>query len=154
MILRASGWSPTPEVTSQQTKLPSMASTELAQSPGLILQITHLIELGAHADMGHPGLVIRCHFSAATHCASGAAPHEIGWFSLVVSHLSGKNKNAAKVGHPGLVIRCHFSAATRCASGAAPHDKSGLDSWPPTLSAERSGKDGARRLIVASAVND
>jgi hypothetical protein len=26
-------------------------------------------------------------------------PHDIGWFSFVVSHLSGKNKNAAKVGH-------------------------------------------------------
>jgi hypothetical protein len=40
--------------------------------------------------------------------AADFAPHDIGWFSFVVSHLSGKNKNAAKVGHPGLVIRCHF----------------------------------------------
>jgi hypothetical protein len=53
---------------------------------------------------------------------SPAAPHDIGWLSFVVSHLSGKNKNAAKVGHPGSVIRCHFSAATRCASGAAQDD--------------------------------
>ena len=90
--------------------------------------------------------------------ASAPPPHDTASDGFVLSHLSDKNKDVAKVGHPKSVVRARNSLS---ASEAAQNDKADLDSCPPTLSAVHhptdedlsvgtpgSGKDGARRFVI------
>ena len=67
-----------PAVTSQQTNLPPMATTELAQNLGVILRGAHVIELGAHSRHGAP-MMMRVDYSTVGRPARAMAISSAGY---------------------------------------------------------------------------